>query len=693
VVVIFEDLHWIDGETQSFLNLLADSIGSAKVLLLVNYRPQYTHGWSNKTYYTQLRLDPLGDATADEILSTMLGEGNDLLPLKQLIIEKTEGNPFFMEEIVQKLFAEGALVRNGAVKLARSISAIQIPETVQGLLASRIDQLPANEKDLLQTMAVVGRESPLGLLTKVTERSDRELEQLLHALQIAEFVYEQPALPEAAYVFKHALTQEVAYNSLLIERRKLLHEHIGAIIETFYQQQLADHADELAHHYTRSGNKEEEINSQYYAGAVARSRFAYAQAITYLTNALRLLENSSRDSTVKEGLRFEILLNLGMAQAGDGDPKSGNGSICAAAKIAKRSGDPKRLVRAALQLRQLEGVADLEAISVLQEALDAIGSEDCIERAHVMSWLACFLAWSQELVRARTLARDSIIIARRVGDKHTLFGVLCNAFRAFQQLRDFAIPDDVQERLALGLEAQHLGDDLKAEYGAPAVAALLYQVFLESGDIKSANEQLARFARNVEKSVAPLTMYGLTLFKAQMALISGRFNEGQQLAYEALPFGQQAHDPRAFENMGLQLAIIYFEEGHLGDLEGTFKSNVQANPNQPAFRCALATLYAEQSRRDETASEFESLACNDFRDLPRFYNWLIGIALLARVCDFLGDSERASILYELMAPYRRRNITVGAVSLGSVELYLGPARVHHVTVRGSARTLRRCTGI
>ena len=249
MVIIFEDLHWIDGETQRFLDLLTDSIGSAKVLLLVNCRPQYTHGWSNRSYYTQLRLDQLGAATADAILSTMLGEGRDLPPLKELIIEKTEGNPFFIEEIVQNLFAEGALVRNGVVKLARSMSTIQIPETVQGLLASRIDRLPATEKDLLQTMAVVGRQSPLELLRKVTGKSDPELEQSLHALQIAEFVYEQPALPEAEYIFKHALTQEVAYNSVLIERRKLLHERIGAIIETLYEKQLADHADELAYHY------------------------------------------------------------------------------------------------------------------------------------------------------------------------------------------------------------------------------------------------------------------------------------------------------------------------------------------------------------------------------------------------------------------------------------------------------------
>ena len=117
LMVIFEDLHWIDEETQAFLNLLADSIGTAKILLLVNYRPEYSHQWNSKTYYTQLRLDPLGKESAEEMLSALLGDGADLAPLKRVIIEKTEGNPFFMEETVQVLLDEGALVRNGVTRL------------------------------------------------------------------------------------------------------------------------------------------------------------------------------------------------------------------------------------------------------------------------------------------------------------------------------------------------------------------------------------------------------------------------------------------------------------------------------------------------------------------------------------------------------------------------------------------------
>ncbi|HKM99403.1 MAG TPA: adenylate/guanylate cyclase domain-containing protein, partial [Candidatus Binataceae bacterium] len=218
LMVIFEDLHWIDGGTQALLNLLADSIGTAKVLLLVNYRPEYSHQWGSKTYYTQLRLDPLGRESADEMLSAMLGEGKDLVALKRLIIEKTEGNPFFMEEIVQVLLDEGALVRNGAVKLTKSLNELKIPPTVQAILAARVDRLPTDEKELLQTLAVTGKEFSLSLVRAVFKKPHDEISRMLNDLQLAEFIYEQPAVGDIDYTFKHALTQEVAYNSVLIER-------------------------------------------------------------------------------------------------------------------------------------------------------------------------------------------------------------------------------------------------------------------------------------------------------------------------------------------------------------------------------------------------------------------------------------------------------------------------------------------
>src|SRR5271167_906285 len=182
-MVIFEDLHWIDEATQEFLNLLADSLGTAKLLLLVNYRPEYSHKWGSKTYYTQLRLDPLGKESAEEMLSSLLGDGKDLVALKRLIIEKTEGNPFFMEETVEVLLDDGALIRNGSIKLVKPLAELKIPPTVQAILASRIDRLPPDEKALLETLAVIGREFAMGLVQRVVAKSEDELNRMLHDLQ------------------------------------------------------------------------------------------------------------------------------------------------------------------------------------------------------------------------------------------------------------------------------------------------------------------------------------------------------------------------------------------------------------------------------------------------------------------------------------------------------------------------------
>ena len=295
LMIVFEDLHWIDTESQALLNLLADSMGTAKILLLVNYRPEYRHEWCNKTYYTQLRLDPLGKESAGEMLAALLGNGSELELLKRLIIDKTEGNPFFIEEIVQELLEEGALTRDGEVRLARPLDALQIPPTVQAILASRIDRLPAEEKDLLQTLAVLGKEFRLSHLKATAAKSDQELERMLVGLQLGEFIYEQPAAGDIEYTFKHALTQEVAYNSILSDRRKALHERAGQALEALSASRVDDYLDELARHYSRSANLEKAAQYLRLAGQQARSRSACTQAITHLKEALEILRKLPAD--------------------------------------------------------------------------------------------------------------------------------------------------------------------------------------------------------------------------------------------------------------------------------------------------------------------------------------------------------------------------------------------------------------
>jgi predicted ATPase/class 3 adenylate cyclase len=290
LIVIFEDLHWIDSETEALLNLLADALANAHILLLVNYRPEYTHTWSNRSYYTQLRLDPLGRENVQELLSALAGDAPELTPLKRMVIEKTEGNPFFLEEMVQALFDEGVLARNGSIKVARPFSQLRLPATVQGVLSSRIDRLGLKEKELLQTLAVIGREFQLSLARRIVNRADDELDAALAVLQGGEFICEQPASPDVEYVFKHALTQEVAYNSILIERRKLLHEQAGQAMESMFGAQLDDHLSELARHYSRSDNLTKAVEYLGRAGQQAAGRSAHAKAIESLNSALELLK-------------------------------------------------------------------------------------------------------------------------------------------------------------------------------------------------------------------------------------------------------------------------------------------------------------------------------------------------------------------------------------------------------------------
>jgi len=289
IVVIFEDLHWIDDQTQALLNLLVDSLANVRILLLVNYRPEYHHGWTNKSYYLQLRLDPLGGADGDAMLLALLGESVELNPVKRLIAERTGGNPFFIEEIVQTLFDEGALVRNGAVKVTRSLSQLKLPPTVQGMLAARIDRLSSSQKDLLQTLAVLGRESSLGLLKQVASHSDTQLGLTLAQLLASEFIYEQPGAGDVEYVFKHALTQEVAYNSLLIDRRKVLHERAGQALESMFAEQLDDHLDDLAHHYSRSDKVAKAAHYLGLAGIRALDSSAHTEAKALLSASLERL--------------------------------------------------------------------------------------------------------------------------------------------------------------------------------------------------------------------------------------------------------------------------------------------------------------------------------------------------------------------------------------------------------------------
>ncbi len=458
LIVIFEDLHWIDEQTQDFLNLFADSIATARVLLLVNYRPEYSHKWNSKTYYTQLHLDPLARDSAEEMLDSLLllptsssssatprsfvgegkGEGGDLderldlIALKRLIIEKTEGTPFFMEEVVHGLIEEGILIRNGNAKLARRLSQIKLPVTVQSLLSSRIDRLPPAEKELLHTLAVLGREFPLGLVQRVTGNPVDELEPMLARLQTGEFIYERPAVDDVNYTFKHALTQEVAYNSLLVERRKLLHERAAQSLETMFATQLEDHLSELAHHYSRSRNTPKAVQYLHLVGAQAVHRSANSEAIAHLATAIDLLLTlpEARKRSRQE-LDLQVLLGIPL--------------------IATKGWGNSEVERAYGRARELsEQLGDAQQLVVILYGL----------------WQNATTA--ANLARADELANQIFTIARQHSDPGLLLvanmamGMTCYYFGEFVRARDhsdhgFSLYDSQQHRSLIFVYGQDMG--------------------------------------------------------------------------------------------------------------------------------------------------------------------------------------------------------------------------------------------
>jgi class 3 adenylate cyclase/tetratricopeptide (TPR) repeat protein len=315
LLLVFEDLHWIDTETQALLDSLVDSLPTAGILLLVNYRPEYQHGWGNKTSYTQLRLDPLPPTSAEVLLQALLGDDPSLAPLMQLLIARTEGNPFFLEESVRTLVETGVLVGEpGAYRLGKRLDSLQVPATVQAVLAARIDRLPAEEKRLLQTAAVIGTEVPLPLLQAIAELPEAARQRALAHLQAAEFLYETRLFPEHEYTFKHALTHEVAYSSLLQERRRTLHARIVEGLEALAGDRLTEQVDRLAHHALRGEVWDKALAYCRQAGEKAMARSASREAVGYFEQALSTLphlpeQRDTREQAIDLRLALRSVLN------------------------------------------------------------------------------------------------------------------------------------------------------------------------------------------------------------------------------------------------------------------------------------------------------------------------------------------------------------------------------------------------
>jgi predicted ATPase/class 3 adenylate cyclase len=562
LVLLFEDLHWIDSETQAVLDGLIESLPSSRVLLLVNYRPEYEHAWGRKTSYLQLRIDPLPPESAEELLNALLGEDGSLEPLKRLLIERTEGNPFFLEESVRTLVETGALSgERGGYRLVRPMPAIQVPATVQAVLAARIDRLPPGDKALLQMASVVGKDVPFALLQAIGAPTEEMLRAALGRLQGAEFLYETSLFPDLEYTFKHALTHEVAYGSLLQERRRALHARAVETIESLYPERLAEHVERLAHHALRGESWEKAVAYLHQAGQKATARSAYREATACYEQALDALGHLPPHPECRERA-IDLHLDASRDLVTLGEQAKSADHARQAEALAEALGDERRLGRVlvALAVRAwLWGDSDL-GLELGERALAiAIRLNDFSLQADVDYLIG-------RIGQSRGDYRQSAEVLSRIAE--TLQGD-----RRYESLFTIGLGGPVASRAWLAWCLAEMGEFTEAlarleevlrisrEIDNPGSLVMAYRslgfVSLRRGAISQAIPSLER-AVELCRTAELRIVFDITAAHLGYAYaLSGRLPEGVALMEEALA------DPEATGTTNHPLVLAYLGEAHL----------------------------------------------------------------------------------------------------------------------------------
>jgi class 3 adenylate cyclase/tetratricopeptide (TPR) repeat protein len=674
LLLVFEDLHWIDTETQALLDGLVESLPTARLLLLVNYRPEYQHGWGSKTYYTQLRLDPLPPVSAHELLQALLGDDPGLAPLKQLLIARTEGNPFFLEESVRTLVETGVLVGTpGAYRLAPHVGAaprgrpevgnhtglplpidMQIPVTVQAVLAARIDRLPPEEKRLLQTAAVIGMEVPLPLFQAIAELPEAALHRGLTHLQAAEFLYETRLFPEHAYTFKHALTHEVAYRSLLQERRRALHAQIVAALETLAGDRLADQVERLADHAVRGEVWDKALLYCRQAGAKAMEHSAAREAVGCYEQALAALEHLPEQRALREQA-IDLRCDLYSAHLVLGQREHILHDLRAAETLAEALDDQRRLGRVSVNMAQYFLMVRQydHAIASSQRALAlAAPSGDTYTPIEANNFLGLVYFLQGDYRQAMDVNRRAMV-ALEGERRYERFGqpvlpaVRCRTFLSLclAEVGAFA------EGIAIGEEGLHIAEAVQHPVSLVSAYRSVGLLYLYQGDLHQALPVLERAAGLCEEADLPFHFSLLAPALGAAYVLCGRADEAvrlleralEQTASSGIMSGQapllstlgeaylhagRLEEARALAARALDLARTYQERGHeaytlrlLGDI-ATHRDPPEVKEADASYRQALAlaeelgmrplvahchlglgTLYAKTGRQEQARTE------------------------------------------------------------------------------------------
>jgi DNA-binding SARP family transcriptional activator len=672
VMLVLDDLQWADRPTLLLLRHLARTAGSGRVLVLGAYRATEArmNGFADalaelrrERLVTQLHIKGLAEDETAELVRLKAG-GNPSPVFCRALHEETEGNPFFIEEIVRHLGEAGVQPDHAG---ARALQKIGLPEGVKDVIARRLTRLDTDAMEWLRVAAVIGRDFDAGLVERIVALDEDTFLNALEDALASGLIVESP-VSDDRYSFSHALIRETLYEGMSAPRRARTHRRVGDALETSGGDR---HLNSLALHFTRAAGPEDAEKAIEYAIRAARqatTMLAHEQASEHYTRALEVLERTGHDA---DRTRCELLVDLGESQVRAGDRAMAWETFREAAAIAARVGDSVSLARAAIgassRYIQPPGVIDEELIALLEQALEMTEDEQSVVRIRLLARLCGALYYSPGRDRMKDLSAEATALAVRLRTPEA--GALAAAARR----RAFWSPVYLEQRLSDSTElltlAREAGDVELALQGH----AWLMLDLLERGDADAVDAQIEAFNEGAERLRQPLYLWHAAVWKAMRALLAGRLEEADRLAAEALASGSHGEAITAPQYFASQMLAIRREQARMEELEQPALEMVRANPDRPAWRAGLITLLTEVGRVQEAQAELDRLAANDFADIPVDGDWMIAITLAADCAAELGDTARAAQLFELMHPYEHANVVigVGAVCLGSAAQYLG----------------------
>jgi class 3 adenylate cyclase/tetratricopeptide (TPR) repeat protein len=673
VLVVIEDAHWIDPSSLEFVRLMLERLMACRLLVLLTARPEFKPGWTYP-HFVQISLDRLSRRDCI-VMIERLTEGKPL-PTRVVdqIVAKTDGVPLFVEELTKTVLQSDLLIdAGGRYELKGALKAIAIPDTLQGSLLSQLDRLEVAVKETAQIAATIGREFGRRLLGLIASRSENELQGTLDRLVAAEIIMPAPGVPAdgGAYVFRHALIQEIAYQSLLLARRRHYHGLIAAALEHYYPEIAERQPELIAQNLTAADLPDRAIRYWERAGERALARAACEEAIAHAQRGLQLAESLVCDEHQRATRMLPLLLIQGGAEHRLGR-RDAIETFRQAVQIAQREKLSSYLVQAALGFDTAETfLGNAEAsVGLLEEALASIGSEETVERCRLLSRLGRTLHMTGAFERAGEIALQSVALARRLGDRPSLFDAL--AGEVMHVGADHLSAAQFPERHSVLEELSHIAEDLGDVHSIGHACARCLTGYLEIGDVGRFEKALERYQQVAASGQHFVDRWCATGAQAMQAILAGDFALAEQKSEESLEMAERVDAMFAAGVYGMQMFTIRREQGRLAEIAPLLKRFVDAHPQDATWRPGLMLIASDLGFETQARNNLDRLAESD-SCIPVDSKRLITLTYLAEVAARLRETAHAERIYALLLPYRDQVVTVPAFTLccGSAARYLG----------------------